>query len=59
MAIKSSKSAHAGTSNHAARVLGRSAATGHYVLRPASKPGAISIAAARAAVKSIYNDKKK
>jgi hypothetical protein len=40
-------------------VLGRSAATGQPVLRPASKQGAISLAMARKAVASLYPDKPK
>jgi hypothetical protein len=39
-------------------VLGRSAATGHLVLKPASKSGAVSLKDARAAVASVLNGKK-
>lgn len=58
MIMKSPKPVNSEPSKHAARVLGRSAATGQFVLRPASKTGSISIAAARAAVKSLNNKKK-
>ena len=38
-------------------VLGRSAATGRYVLAPASKLGSISLKQARTAVESLRNGK--
>ncbi len=47
------------TSGKPSRILGRSAATGQPVLRPASKQGAISLAMARKAVASLYPDKPK
>lgn len=40
-------------------VLGRSAATGRYVLKPASKTGAISLRDAKTAVAHLSNGKKK
>ena len=40
-------------------VLGRSAATGRLVLKPASKVGAISLRQAKAAVTSLQDSKKK
>jgi hypothetical protein len=38
-------------------VLGRSAATGRYVLAPASKSGAITLKKAKSAVTSVRQDK--
>ncbi len=40
-------------------ILGRSAATGRFVLKPASKPGTISLAQATAAVRRIQEAKNK
>jgi len=45
-------------SMYGASVLGRSAATGRLVLAPVSKPGAISLKQAKAAVASVRNGKK-
>ncbi|WP_426009311.1 hypothetical protein [Caulobacter sp. DWR2-3-1b2] len=39
-------------------VLGRSAATGRFVLKPASKSGTISLKQAKAAVANVRNNKK-
>jgi hypothetical protein len=58
MTIKSSKTRNSENGKDAVRVLGRSAATGHLVLLPASKAGSISIRAANAAVKSVNSKKK-
>jgi len=58
MIMKSPKPLNSPQSKHAARILGRSEATGKFILRPASKTGTISIAAARAAVKSVNSKKK-
>ena len=46
-------------SNPARKVLGRSAATGRFVMKPASKPGSISIREATAAATHLSNAKKK
>lgn len=48
------------TKNTASRgiVLGRSAATGQYVLKPASKNGSVSLSEARSAVSGLKNGKK-
>ena len=42
-----------------AAVLGRSAATGRFVLRPISKRASVSVAAARSAAKRVSGQKKK
>jgi hypothetical protein len=44
---------------HGTSVLGRSAATGRFVMAPASKRGSISVDKAKAAAKSVAGDKKK
>ena len=44
---------------HGSAVLGRSAATGRFVMTPASKRGSISIKEAKAAAKSVTGNKKK
>ena len=44
---------------HGSAVLGRSAATGRFVMTPASKRGSISVKEAKAAAKSITSTKKK
>jgi hypothetical protein len=46
-------------SRAAGTVLGRSAATGRFVLKPASKSGMISLEKAKAAVTDVQNSKKK
>lgn len=40
-------------------VLGRSAATGRWILKPASKPGRISVSDARKAAEFVNRDKSK
>lgn len=52
------KSASTAKSNADDAVLGRSAATGRFVLKPASKTGAISLKQARIAVANVQNQKK-
>jgi len=44
---------------HESTVLGRSAATGRFVMTPASKRGSISIQEAKAAAKSVTGKPKK
>jgi hypothetical protein len=44
---------------HGSVVLGRSAATGRFVMTPASKRGSISVKEAKAAAKSVTSTKKK
>jgi hypothetical protein len=59
MATRASDSVKGKDSKHDTRVLGRSAATGRYVLRPASSKGAsITIKEANTAVKSVSHKKK-
>lgn len=59
MATRASESIGKGT-KHDARVLGRSAATGRFILRPATKKGAsITIKEANTAVRSVSSKKKK
>jgi hypothetical protein len=57
----SAKPASTSTKTHRndGAVLGRSAATGQFVLKPASKMGAISLRQAKTAVASVQNSKKK
>ena len=57
MANRSSQSIDHKTKTES-RVLGRSAATGRYVLAPAPKKGSISIEQANSAVKSVSSKKK-
>ena len=45
-------------SKHRATVLGRSAATGRFVLAPASKSGSVTLEKAKAAVASLRNGAK-
>jgi hypothetical protein len=59
MATRASDSVKGKDSKHDTHVLGRSAATGRYVLRPASSKGAsITIREANTAVKSVSHKKK-
>ena len=46
------------SSKHGATVLGRSAATGRFVLAPASKTGSVTLKKAKTAVTSLRNGKK-
>ena len=46
------------SSKHGATVLGRSAATGRFVLAPASKSGSVTLKKAKTAVASLRNGKK-
>ena len=59
MATKSSDSATPKRDGRDAKVLGRSAATGRYVLKPASKGGSTSYQDVKTAVKSVSGGKKK
>lgn len=58
MVARSSESTNGKEGKHDARVLGRSAATGRFILRPASKVGSITIKEANTAVKSVSHKKK-
>lgn len=44
--------------NHVRNVLGHSAATGRFVLKPVTKPGSISLAAAKRAVEAVRSARK-
>jgi hypothetical protein len=59
MATKSSDSPARKSDKQDAKVLGRSAATGRFVLKPASKRGSISIREANTAVKTVSGSNKK
>ena len=59
MASKSYKSVSGRDSKYKPDVVGRSAATGRFVLKPASKRGSISIKEANTAVRSVSSEKKK
>lgn len=58
MATQSSESALRPAKPRTSQVLGRSAATGGYILKPKSKTGSISLRQASAAVKSVLSKKK-
>jgi hypothetical protein len=58
MASKQSKSVKPKFTRSGTEIVGRSAATGRYVLMPASKEGAISLEEARAAVRAVNSRKK-
>ncbi|MBW8859200.1 MAG: hypothetical protein JF570_05560 [Caulobacter sp.] len=58
MTSKIASTAAKGAKNSGA-VLGRSEATGRFVLRPASKTGTISLREAKTAVSNVQNSKKK
>jgi hypothetical protein len=57
MATKSSKSPKGKGENGAGKVLGRSAATAGLILKPASKPGKLSMRDARMAVRRALDKK--
>jgi hypothetical protein len=57
MATNSFGSSRAGKDNGGGGVLGRSAATGGWVLKPASKPGGLSMRKAKAAVERVLQKK--
>jgi hypothetical protein len=57
MATRSSESLKRKGGNGAVKVLGRSAATGRFVLMPASKPGKASMKEARTAVRYALEKK--
>ena len=52
------ESATTKSSKHGATVLGRSAATGRFVLAPASKSGSVTLKKAKTAVASLRDGKK-
>jgi hypothetical protein len=52
------KSTSSERSKPASKVLGRSAVTGRFVMKPASKAGSISVREARAAVAHLRSGKK-
>jgi hypothetical protein len=56
MAISSGATVKTGKKD--SKVLGRSAATGRFVLRPASKPGSISVREAQTAASNVAGKKK-
>jgi hypothetical protein len=58
MATNSSDSHSRKAGKSRSQVLGRSAATGMFVLKPASKGGSISLSEARKAVRTIRSGKK-
>ena len=58
MATKSSDSLSRKTGKSGAQVLGRSAATGMFVLKPASRGGSVSLSDVRKAVRTIRAGKK-
>lgn len=58
MATRASESTNRPAKSSVSEVLGRSAATGGYILKPASKPGSISLRQADAAVKRVLAKKK-
>jgi hypothetical protein len=58
MATKPTQSSSGKGAKHASKFMGRSAVTGQFVLRPASKAGTISLKEASSAVKSISRKKK-
>lgn len=58
MATKSSDSVQRKTGKSGARVLGRSAATGRYVLSPASKGASVSVKEVTAAVENLRSKQK-
>jgi hypothetical protein len=58
MASKSSDSPSRKTTKSGSQVLGRSAATGMFVLKPASKGGSVSLSDVRKAVRTIRTGKK-
>ena len=57
MATRSPESAKGKAGNVHAHVLGRSAATGRYVLKPASKAGKLSMRDAKLAVRRVLEKK--
>lgn len=57
MATRSDSISHK-PGKHSSAVLGRSAATGRYVMMPASKAGSVSVEKAKAAVKNVNSSKK-
>ena len=59
MATTHSESTSHKNGKHGSEKLGRSAATGRFVLKPASKPGSISLEQASTAVKSVNSQKNK
>jgi len=59
MASKSNKSVSEKDGNYRPNVIGRSTATGRFVLKPASKHGSISIKEANTAVRIVSSAKKK
>jgi hypothetical protein len=59
MATRSSDSAARRSDRQDSKVLGRSAATGRFVLKPATKGGSISIREANTAVKTVSGSNKK
>lgn len=58
MASRTSESATHKGEKRDTQVVGRSAATGKFILKPASKPGAVSIKRANTAVKSVRSGTK-
>ncbi len=59
LATKQSKASKPKFTRSGTEIVGRSAVTGHYVLMPVSKEGAISLARVREAVKFVNSQKKK
>jgi hypothetical protein len=59
MATKSSDSAAHRSDRHGSKVLGRSAATGRYVLKPVPKGGSVTLRDAKRAVAAVAADSKK
>jgi len=57
MATRSSESLKGKSAHGAGKVLGRSASTGRFVLRPASKEGKVSMREAKTAVKRVLDKK--
>lgn len=58
MATRASESTTHPAKPRTSEVLGRSAATGGYILKPKSKTGSISLRQASAAVKTVLSKKK-
>jgi hypothetical protein len=57
MATRSSESPKGKSASSAGKVLGRSAIAGRFVLKPASKPGRVSMREAKTAVKRALDKK--
>jgi hypothetical protein len=57
MATRSSESLKGKSASSAGKVLGRSAVTGRFVLKPASKPGKLSMREAKTAVRRALDKK--